>query len=112
MEREQKAHPEDGRLWSALGIAYAGLDRKDDAVRAGKHAVELLPVEREAWRGSYRLEDLALIHAMTGEQDMAVDALERLLSIPCEVSATFLKIDPRWNMLRENKRFQSLINNH
>jgi eukaryotic-like serine/threonine-protein kinase len=109
LEREQKAHPADERLFSALGIAYAGLGRKEDAVRSGKNAVDLLPVEKEAWRGSYRLVDLARIYAMTGDQDMALDALERLLSIPCEVSATFLKIDPRWNMLRENKRFQLLV---
>ncbi|MGA7162150.1 MAG: hypothetical protein WBZ48_14210, partial [Bacteroidota bacterium] len=84
----------------------------EDAVRAGKHGVDLLPVEKEAWRGSYRLADLARIYAMTGDQDLAVDALERLLSIPCEVSATFLKIDPRWISLRENKKFQTLVNNH
>ncbi len=112
LEREQKAHPADERVYSALGIAYAGLDRKEDAVRSGKHALDLLPVEKEAWRGSYRLADLARIYAMTGDQDMAIDALERLLSIPCEVSATFLKIDPRWISLRENKRFQTLVNNH
>ena len=112
LEREQKAHPADERVYSALGITYAGLGRKEDAIRDGKHGVELLPIEKEAWRGSYRLADLARIYAMTGDQDLALDVLERLLSIPCEVSATFLKIDPRWNSLRENKRFQSLVNNH
>ncbi len=112
IEREQKAHPADERIYSALGIAYAGLGRNDEAVRAGMHGVDLLPVEKEAWRGSSRLADLAMIYAMTGDQDKAVDTLEHLLSIPCELSAMFLKIDPRWSSLRENKRFQSLINNH
>jgi tetratricopeptide (TPR) repeat protein len=112
LERELKAHPADERLYSALGIVYAGLGRKEDAVRSGKHAVDLLPVEKEAWRGSYRLVDLARIYSLTDDQEKAIDALERLLSIPCEVSATFLKIDPRWTSLRENKKFQSLINNH
>jgi serine/threonine protein kinase/Tfp pilus assembly protein PilF len=112
LEREQKAHPADERLYSALGITYAGLGRKEDAIRAGKRGVDLLPIKKEAWRGSYRLADLARIYAMTGDQEMALDALEHLLSIPCEISATFLKIDPRWNSLRENKRFQSLVNNH
>ena len=112
MEREVKVHPADERLYSALGLAYAGIDRKEDAVRAGKHGVEMLPIEKEAWRGSYRLADLARIHAMTGDQDTAIDALARLLSIPSEVSATLLKIDPRWNLLKENKRFQSLVNSN
>lgn len=112
LEREVKVHPADERLYSALGLAYAGIDRKEDAVRAGKHGVEMLPIEKEAWRGSYRLADLARIHAMTGDQDTAIDALARLLSIPSEVSATLLKIDPRWNLLKENKRFQSLVNSN
>jgi len=110
LEREIKAHPDDERLYGSLGIVYAGLGRKEDALREGKHGLELLPIEKEAWRGSYRLMDLARIYAMTGEQDLAVQSLERLLSIPCELSGALLKIDPRWNSLKENKKFQSLIN--
>jgi TolB-like protein/Flp pilus assembly protein TadD len=110
LEGGLKAHPEDERLYSSLGVVYAGLGRKEDALRAGKHGLELLPIEKEAWRGSYRLMDLARIYAMVGEQDLAVEALGRLLSIPCEVSAAMLKADPRWNSLKDNKKFQSLIN--
>ncbi len=74
--------PEDSRLHSALGIAYAGLGRKDDALREGKRAVELLPASKDAVLGTYRAIDLARIYTMVGEQDAAIDELERLLSIP------------------------------
>ena len=109
LERMIKAKPEDERLYGALGLAYAGLGRNADAVSFGLRGVELLPVEKEAWRGSSRLIELAHIYAQTGDQEKAMDVLERLLSIPAEISRTTLKTQPRWNPLRSNKRFQQLI---
>ena len=109
LEQKQKSNPEDERLYSSLGIVYAALGRKEEAVRAGMRGVELLPVEKEAWRGSFRLIDLAKIYMMTGDQEKAVDLLERLLSIPSELSAVYLKNDPSWIPLRTNKRFQKLV---
>ncbi len=109
LEQKQKSNPEDERLYSSLGIVYAALGRKEEAVRAGMRGVELLPVEKEAWRGSFRLIDLAKIYMMTGDQEKAVDLLERLLSIPSELSAVYLKNDPSWIPLRNNKRFQKLV---
>ena len=112
LEREQKRVGEDERIYSSLGIVYAGLGRTQEAVRDGLRGVELLPIEKEAWRGSFRLVDLAKIYAMTGEQEKAIDTLERLLSIPSEVSAALLKIDPTWTTLRSNPRFQKLVNHN
>jgi tetratricopeptide (TPR) repeat protein len=109
LERKQKTNPDDERLYSTLGIAYAGLGRNEEALRAGMRGVEMRSVEKEAWRGSFRLIDLAKIYAMTGDQEKAIDTLERLLSIPSEVSGVLLKIDPSWNSLRSNKRFQKLV---
>jgi len=109
LEHHQKTNPEDERTYSSLGITYAGLGRNEDAIRSGLRGVEMLPVEREAWRGSFRLIDLAQVYAMTGDQEKAIDVLERLLSIPSELSNVWLKIDPAWNPLRTNKRFQQLV---
>jgi eukaryotic-like serine/threonine-protein kinase len=109
LELKQKANPADERLFSALGLAYAGLGRNREAVIAGARGVEMLPVEKEAWRGSFRLHDLAKIYALVGEDEKAIDILERLLSIPCEVSVPILKIEPWWQSLRHNKRFQKLV---
>jgi serine/threonine protein kinase/tetratricopeptide (TPR) repeat protein len=109
LELKQKANPADERLFSALGLAYAGLGRNKEAVIAGVRGVEMLPVEKEAWRGSFRLHDLAKIYAMVGEDEKAIDILERLLSIPCEVSVSLLKIEPWWQSLHNNERFQKLV---
>lgn len=109
LEHRLKINPTDERAVSALGIALAGLGQKEEAVRTGLRGVELLPVEREAWRGAFRLYDLARIYAMTGGEEKAMDALERLLSIPSETSTTWLKADPTWRALRGHKRFQKLV---
>jgi len=51
LEEELEAHPDDHRFHSALGYAYAGLGRKDDAIREGKRGVELSPVSKDALSG-------------------------------------------------------------
>lgn len=107
--RRLDEHPDDPRLRAALGIAYAGLGRKSEAIEQGRRGVELLPVSREAFRG-YRLEwDLAQIYAMVGEHDLAVQRLEYLLSIPGWLTPAWLRIDPAWDPLRGHPRFQRLV---
>jgi serine/threonine-protein kinase len=110
LEKKIKQQAEDSRLYSSLGLAYAGMGRKTEAIQKGKHAVELLPVSREAWRGSFRLRDLAQIYTFVGEQELALDAIEKLIESPTDaLSIWLLKLDPTWDPLRENPRFQKLI---
>jgi TolB-like protein/DNA-binding SARP family transcriptional activator/Flp pilus assembly protein TadD len=104
-----REHPDDPRLHSALGVAYAGLGRKDDAIQEGKKAVELLPVTNEAFRGYRHEHDLARIYTMVGDYDTAVSRLEYLLSIPGWLTPAWLRIDPDWDPLRGNLRFQRLL---
>ena len=73
--------------------------------------MELLPISKEAWRGAYRLEDLAVIYAKVGEYDLAIDEIELLLSIPGDLSVNILRLDPKWDPLREHQRFIKLIAN-
>lgn len=101
--------PDDPRLHRALGIAYAGLGRKQEAIDAGRKAVELLPVSKDAERGYYGESDLARIYTMVGEHDAAVDRLKYLLSIPGELTPAWLRIDPTWDPLRAHPRFQRLM---
>ncbi|MFQ5890734.1 MAG: tetratricopeptide repeat protein [Gemmatimonadota bacterium] len=101
--------PEDPRYHGALGIAYAGLGRAEEAIREGELAAELMPVEKEAWRGSFRLGQLARIYGMVGRPGEAIDILERLLSIPGDLSVAMLRLDPAWDPLRDDPRFQQLI---
>ncbi len=109
LETKIEQHPDDERFRSALGIAYAGLGRKEDAIREGELAVELLPMSKEAWQGAYRAEDLARIYVMVGEDDAAIDQLESLLSVPSITAVPMLRIDPAWEPLRDNPRFQALL---
>ncbi len=109
LETRIQQRPDDERLRSALGIAYAGLGREEDAIREGELAVELLPMSKEAWRGAYRVEDLARIYTMVGEDDAATDELQSLLAVPSPMAVPWLRIDPIWDPLRDNPRFQALL---
>ena len=110
LETEIENRLDDDRILSALGIVYAGLDRKEEAIRAGKRAVELLPVSRNAVSGPFRIMDLAFIYALTGESDAALDQIEYLLSIPSWFSTSFLRLEPQWDSLRDHPRYQALVN--
>ncbi len=112
LEAKILEQPEDSRFHTSLGIAYAGLGRKEDALREGKKGVELLPISKEAWRGSYRLKDMAIIYTMVGDHDAAIELLNQLLANPSYVSVAFLKIDPTWDPLRDDPKFQQLLHKY
>jgi serine/threonine-protein kinase len=109
LKTKVQEQPDDARFHSSLGIVYAGLGCKEDAVREGKLGVELLPVTKEAWGSLYRVQALAKIYVMVGEFDAAIDQLEFLLSIPSEVSIPLLRLDPTWAPLCDHPRFKKLV---
>src|ERR1051326_8986710 len=109
LEREVRQHPEDGRMRSSLGIAYAGLGRKEEAIREGRRAVDLLPITKEAMIVPIRMQDLAQIYLMVGDRKAALDELEKLLSIPSYLSVPYVRIDPLWKPLAKDPRFQKLV---
>jgi TolB-like protein/predicted Zn-dependent protease len=109
LESEIRKRPGDARLHAALGIAYAGLGLRDEAVQAGRRGVELLPVERDAWRGNYLVEDLARIYTMVGDHDEAIRLLDMLMSRPGPLSTGQLRLDPVWDPLREHPGFRALV---
>jgi len=101
--------PNRARYHSSLGITYAGLGMKEEAIREGQEAVEIQPISKDATAGPVRLLDLGYIYVMVGEYDLAIDQLDLLLSIPSTVSKWRLKLDPRFDPLRNYQRFQKLI---
>ena len=109
LENKIKEQPDDSRFYSALGIACAGLGLKEKAIQEATRATVLLPVAKEFWRGSRRVQDLAQVYVMVGDYDKAFDQIEYLLSMPGELSVAFLKIDPVWAPLRSLPRFQKLL---
>jgi serine/threonine protein kinase/tetratricopeptide (TPR) repeat protein len=109
LEEEVRAHPDDPRYHSSLGIAYAALGRGAEAVREGKRAVDLLPTSKDAVYGIPYVVDLAQIYTILGEQDAALNEIERLLSQSSWISPAFLEMDFRWDRLRDNPRFKRLL---
>ncbi|MEJ2548856.1 MAG: hypothetical protein P8125_13765, partial [Gemmatimonadota bacterium] len=101
--------PDEPRYRSALGLALAGLGRNEEAIREGEAGLRLMPPEKEAWRGAWRMAELARIEAMTGRHDEAIERLEYLLSVPSDLSVWSLRLDPAWDPLRANPRFEVLV---
>ena len=109
LEEEIKKDPEDGRLQSALGIALALLGRNEEALRAARKGVELMPTSKDAWIGLWRIEDLTFVCTMAGRQDEAIEHLGVLLSKNGEITPHVLRLDPRWAPLRKNPKFEALL---
>jgi TolB-like protein/Flp pilus assembly protein TadD len=109
LEQAAADAPDDERVHSSLGLAYAALGRRDDAMRAGERAIELMPRSRDLFRAVYREDDLARIYAAVGEEDRAIDAFSALLVAPTYLRAAFLRLDPRLERLRANPRFMELL---
>ena len=110
LQAESEKRPDDPRLRSTLGLCYAGLGEKAEAVREGEEAVRLLPVERDSMVGAALEEQFARILTQVGEHDAAIDRIEHLLSIPSWLTVHTLRLDPRWDPLREHPRFRGLAN--
>jgi TolB-like protein/Flp pilus assembly protein TadD len=107
LESKIDQQPEESWLHSSLGIAYAGLGRKQDAITEGNLAVKL--ASDNAMIYPYRIDELARIYVMVGEFDTALDQLELLLSRPAQTTIPLLRLDPAWDPLRNHPRFKKLI---
>jgi TolB-like protein/class 3 adenylate cyclase/Flp pilus assembly protein TadD len=92
-----------------LGIIDAGLGRKDDAIREGRRAAELMPPEKDAINGSTIITRLAMIYAWVGEKDKAIEELERSLRFPGRLSYGQLKLFSQWDPLRGDPRFEKIV---
>jgi TolB-like protein/Flp pilus assembly protein TadD len=104
--REQPAYAEG---LCALGMADAALGRKENAIREGRRAVELLPVAKDAIIGPLLMENLALIYAWTGEKDLALEQLSTAVKLPSLLSYGQLHLHPHWDLLRGDPRFDKIV---
>ena len=108
-EEQLRAAPNDPTVHALLGVALAYLGRKEEAIREGERAVAQSPISKDARLGPYFQHQLARIYILVGEPEKALDQLEPLLKIPYYLSPGWLKIDPNFDPLRENPRFQKLV---
>jgi len=87
----------------------AGLGRKEDALREGRHALELLPVTKDSIDGAEVMKYLAVIYAWCGEKDLAIQQIQATLRIPSTLSYGNLKLHPYWDSLRDDARFEKIV---
>jgi hypothetical protein len=104
-----KAQANFGPAWCVLGLIDAALGRKEDALREGRHAVELLPVEKDAIRGPALIKYLAMIAAWTGDKDLACQQLAIVARPPSPVTYGQLKLMPFWDPLRGDPCFEQIV---
>jgi TolB-like protein/Flp pilus assembly protein TadD len=101
--------PDDAARHGQLGLILAGLGRKEEAIKEGKRAVVLLPEAQDALDGPEVAVVLAQIYAWTGEHDQAFELLDHLLQVPNSLTVPILKLDPVWDPLGKDPRFEKLI---
>jgi serine/threonine protein kinase/Tfp pilus assembly protein PilF len=101
--------PNYGPPLCVLGLIDAGLGRKEEALREGRRAVELLPVGKDAINGPLMIKYLAMIAAWTGDKDLACEQLAIAVRPPSTVSYGQLKLEPDWDPLRGDPRFEDIV---
>jgi TolB-like protein/Tfp pilus assembly protein PilF len=108
-EKTVQAEPNYGPAVCVLGLIDAGLGRKEAALREGRRAVELLPVEKDAISGPAMIRYLAVIAAWVGDNDLACEQLAAASRLPNGGSYGQLKLLPFWDSLRGDPRFEKIV---
>ena len=116
LEKTVADSPQDSTRHAQLGLLYAFMGRKEDALREGRRAVELLPIARDVIEGAIAQAFQALIFARTGETDRAISEIERLLTTPFaldyaddSITLSDLRTRWEWDPLRNDPRFQKIL---
>ena len=109
-EKIVQAQPNYGPSLVVLGLIDAALGRKEDALREGWRAVELLPVQKDAINGPQMIEYLAMIAAWVGDNDLACKKLDAAIRYPGSLGYGQLKLLPFWDPLRGDPRFEKIVN--
>jgi len=111
-EKTLQAQPNYGPAWCVLGVINAALGRKEEALREGRRAVQLLPVGKDPINGTLMIEYLAMIAAWVGEKDLACEQLATAVRSPTtglDLSYGQLKLMPLWDPLRGEPCFEEIV---
>ncbi len=101
--------PDDPMRLSLLARVEAGLGQKEEAIRHGRRAVAMAPPEKDAMDGPTLATALAVVYAWTGERDLALETLTALSKSAAGPSYGDLHLNPRWDSLRDDPRFDNLV---
>jgi TolB-like protein/Flp pilus assembly protein TadD len=102
--------PDDAELVAMLGLVRAMLGRSEEAISAGRRAVELLPISKDAFDGPLIAVKLAVIYAHASQLDRAFELLRELVALPNGPTPGTLRVEPEWDSLRGDPRFEALVN--
>jgi TolB-like protein/class 3 adenylate cyclase/Tfp pilus assembly protein PilF len=102
--------PDYGPALCVLGLIDAALGHKEDALREGRRAIELLPIAKDSINGAHMVEFFAVTCAWTGEKDLALQQLTVAIQNPSFISYGQLKLHPYWDALRGDPRFEKIVN--
>jgi tetratricopeptide (TPR) repeat protein len=108
-ERALEESPQDSARHALIALIYAGLGGKKDAIREGNRGLELLPESKDAMDAPVLVVALARIYAITGDGEKAIDLLQHSLQTLAGLTVHEIRLDPTWDLLRENPRFKALI---
>ncbi len=109
VDKVLQEQPEFPAALSLLGMIDAGLGRKEEAIREGKRACELLPMSKDAVDGVAFVVNLAQIFAWTGEKDLAIAQLNAALKVLNDLHYGEMRLHPLWDLLRDDPRFETLM---
>ncbi|HET9819297.1 MAG TPA: tetratricopeptide repeat protein [Rhodanobacteraceae bacterium] len=106
-----KASPGKASLHATLALVLAGLGERGKALQEARHAVALRPIDEDPNGGPDQVANLAMVESRLGETAVAIKRLHQLLSIPAgwSASVSLLKLDPAWDPIRHDPRFQALL---
>jgi tetratricopeptide (TPR) repeat protein len=108
-EKTVQAQPNYAPAFCALGLLDAALGRKEEALREGRRAVELCPIEKDAVLGAAMVKYLAMIASWAGEKNLACEQLAIATRKPGDLSYGQLKLMPFWDSLRRDPRFEKIV---
>ena len=109
VEKTMRGQPDYPQGLTVLGLIDAGLGRKDDAIREGRRAVELVPVSKDVIDGPDLMLNLAAIYAWTGDKDLALKKLAEAAQVPSSLNYGWLRLHPNWDPLRGDPRFEKIV---
>jgi TolB-like protein/Tfp pilus assembly protein PilF len=109
IEKLVRAQPGNTRPLSAMALIDAKLGDKEKAIHEGRTACDMLPPAKDAISGVLLNTNLARIYALTGEKDLALEQLDIVSRIPFGPSYGQLRLDPEWDSLRGDPRFEKIV---